>query len=244
MKKQDAISKVNPEFLKGVCHRGLHNKEFSENGLKAFKNAIDHNMPFEFDVHLTKDGQIVVFHDSEMERMTGKKGIIEDLTLEEIKRDYTLLDGEKIPTLKEVFDLNQEKVPMVLELKVFRRNYKALAAKVSQELEVIKDKKNLILISFDPRGLFPFKKHGFIRQLLVTVTHEYVYAFRHFFEGVDLEHCMLKEKRIQRYARTHFTNIWTVDSEELLDSLKPELSNVDTITFQFIQPEKISALLK
>ena len=60
MKKAVALSKINPVFLNGIAHRGLHNKEFTENGMKAFKNAIDHGVAFEYDIHLTKDGELVV----------------------------------------------------------------------------------------------------------------------------------------------------------------------------------------
>ena len=51
MTKKKCLSKINPVFLQGIAHRGLHNKEFTENGLKAFQNAIDHGVAFEFDIH-------------------------------------------------------------------------------------------------------------------------------------------------------------------------------------------------
>ena len=44
MKKDEFIKRVNPLLLKGIAHRGLHNEKFTENGLLAFKNAIDHNV--------------------------------------------------------------------------------------------------------------------------------------------------------------------------------------------------------
>ena len=157
MRKQKALSKINPVFLNGIAHRGLHNEKFTENGLKAFQNAIDHGVAFEFDIHLTKDNELVVCHDENLKRTTGKEGIIEDLTLKEIKDNYKLLDGGEIPTLQEVFDLNKERVPMVIELKVFRKNYKELAAKSIEMFKQIKDKKNALIISFDPRSLWPLK---------------------------------------------------------------------------------------
>ena len=91
MRKKKAISKINPLFLNGIAHRGLHNDEFTENGLKAFENAIKHNVPFEFDIHLTNDGQLVVCHDENLIRTTGKEGIIEDLSLNEIKKNKVIL---------------------------------------------------------------------------------------------------------------------------------------------------------
>ena len=240
MNKCKAISKLNPVFLNGIAHRGLHTKEFTENGMKAFKNAIDHGVAFEFDIHLTKDGELVVCHDENLKRTTGKEGIIEDLTLKEIK-EYRLLDGGEIPTLQEVFDLNQEKVPMVIELKVFRKNYKELAAKAKEAFKCIKDKKNAMIISFDPRSLWPLKKEGFIRSLLVIKSDEYTWFFRHTVESVDLDMNLFEEKRVRRYAKNHFTNAWTIETEEDLSNMLPY---VDTVTFQHLDPKLVEEKLK
>ena len=241
MKKEKAISKINPVFLKGIAHRGLHNEEFTENGMKAFQNAIDHGVAFEFDIHLTKDNELVVCHDENLIRTTGKDGIIEDLTLKDIKENYRLLDGGEIPTLQEVLDLNKEKVPMVIEMKVFRKNYKPLAAKTKEMLKQIKDKRNVLLISFDPRSLWPFKHEGFIRSLLVAKSDEYTWFFRRTVESVDLDLLLFEEKRVLRYIKKHITNIWTIDSEEKLKKYAPL---VDTVTYQFIDPKVVREELK
>ncbi len=241
MRKSKALSKINPVFLNGIAHRGLHNEKFTENGMKAFQNAIDHGVAFEFDIHLTKDKQLVVCHDENLKRTTGKEGIIEDLTLKEIKDNYRLLDGGEIPTLQEVFDLNKERVPMVIELKVFRKNYKELAAKSIEMFKQIKDKKNALIISFDPRSLWPLKHEGFIRSLLVIKSDEYTWFFRHSVESVDLDMTLFEERRVKRYAKNHFTNVWTIDTEEKLKKYAPM---VDTITYQFIDPEVVKKELR
>ena len=241
MKKEVALSKLNPVILNGVAHRGLHNDQFTENGLKAFKNAINHGVAFEFDIHLTKDNELVVCHDENLLRTTGKEGIIEDLTLKEIKENYKLFDGGEIPTLQEVIDLNNELVPMVIELKVFRKNYREIAGIFKKYLRKIKDKKNVLIISFDPRSLWPLKTEGFIRSLLVAKSHEYTWVFRHTVESVDVEFTLLDEKRVRKYAKNHFTNIWTIDDE---DKLKKYAPNVDTVTYQFIEPSLVKKTLK
>ena len=241
MRKSKALSKINPVFLNGIAHRGLHNEKFTENGMKAFQNAIDHGVAFEFDIHLTKDNELVVCHDENLKRTTGKEGIIEDLTLKEIKDNYKLLDGGEIPTLQEVFDLNKERVPMVIELKVFRKNYKELAAKSIEMFKQIKEKKNALIISFDPRSLWPLKHEGFIRSLLVIKSDEYTWFFRHSVESVDLDMTLFEERRVRRYAKNHFTNVWTIDTEEKLKKYAPM---VDTVTYQFIDPEVVKQELK
>ena len=231
MNKKKVLSKLNPLFLKGIAHRGFHNEEFTENGMKAFANAIKHNLPIELDVHLTKDNQLIVCHDEDLVRTTGKNGIIEHMTVQEIKEGYRLLDGGEVPTFIEVLDFVHEQVPMVVELKVFEKNYKPLSAKVIEVMEEkVIDKKNFMLISFDPRSLWPLKKLGIIRSLLAVKSHEYVYnLFRHSVESVDLDQTLFAEKRIQRYHKRYLVNAWTIESEEQLDKILPF---VDTVTFQ------------
>ena len=240
MKKKVALSKINPKFLEGVAHRGLHNDEYTENGMKAFENAINHNVAFEFDIHLTRDNELIVCHDENLKRTTGKEGIIEDLTLKEIKDNYRLLDGGEIPTLQEVIDFNEGRSPMVIELKVFRKNYKPLAAKFKEYLPQL-NKRDTLIISFDPRSLWPLKKCGFIRSLLVAKSDEYTWFFRHTVESVDLDILLFEEKRVKRYVKKHFTNAWTIEKEHQLNYVLPY---VDTVTFQHLDPKKVKESLK
>lgn len=229
MKKAEVISNLNPLFLKGIAHRGLHTDVLTENGLPAFKNAVDHNLAIELDVHVTKDNQLIVCHDSELKRTTGKEGIIEDLTAEQIKKNYKLLDGSEVPTFKEVLDLVKEAVPIVVELKVYNKNYKPLASRLKVELEGIKDKKNFFLISFDPRSIVPFRKSGFMRSLLVTPSHGWTYSLRHLFESVDLDQVMFSSPKVRKYQKKHLVNCWTIQSNQEFDKVFPY---IDTATFQ------------
>lgn len=240
MRKEKAISQVNPVFLKGIAHRGLHNEQYTENGMKAFQNAIDHGVAIEFDVHITKDNELIVCHDENLKRTTGKDGVIEHMTAKEIRDNYRLLDGGVVPTLDEVFDLVDEKVPMVIELKVFEKNYKPLAAKCKEAFKRIKDKRNAIIISFDPRSLWPLKKEGFIRSLLVAKSDEYTWFFRHTVESVDLDMKLFEEKRVKRYVKKHFTNAWTIEDEKDLNYVLPY---VDTVTFQYMEPKEVEKAL-
>ena len=233
MNKEEIRKSLDPRFFLGICHRGYHNKDDIENGIRAFENAIKNDMAIEFDIHLTKDNQLVVIHDSSLKRVTSKEGIVEDLTVEELQNNYKLNDGETIPTFKEVLELVDEKVPLVIELKVYKGNYKALAKRLEVELKNIKDKSKYVLISFDPRALVASKKIGLIRQLLIDADgkHSYVYAVRNFFEGVDMHYKDVEKKKVQRYYKKHMVNIWTVEDENVVDST---LSYVDMITFQNI----------
>ena len=236
MNKEKLFKKINPKFLEGIAHRGLHNEKFTENGINAFKNAIDHDVAFEFDIHITSDGELIVCHDENLKRTTGKEGIIEHMTAKEIRDNYRLLDGGVVPTLQEVIDLNDGRVPMVIELKVFEKNYKPLAKKTIEILKQIENKRDVLLISFDPRSLWPLKKLGFIRSLLVAESDFYTWPFRFTVESIDIQDTLLKMPKVVRYAKKHFTNVWTIDSQEKLEKVLPY---VDTVTYQFLDVELV-----
>lgn len=224
----------NEQFYLGVCHRGLHDETSTENSLGAFKKAIDKNMAFELDVHLTKDDVVVVCHDSDLERVTGKKGIIEQLTFKQLRDDYRLLDGSFIPSLQEVIELNNEKCLIVVELKVYEGNYKELAEKTKKVLEQIKDNSKIIIISFDPRALIAFGKDPYRRQLLLCEEHEKVKASRFVFESLDVDKRLVKESWVQDLRKKGgIVNVWTIESEEELIEYG---EYADTITFQGFDP--------
>jgi glycerophosphoryl diester phosphodiesterase len=242
MKKSEFLKRVDPVFLNGICHRGYHDADRTENGLNAFQNAIDHGMAIELDVHLTKDKKLVVCHDSQLKRVTGKEGMIEDLTLEEIQKNYSLNDGESIPSFEEVLDLVREHVPLVVELKVYKGNGKEVAQKVKEVLmPLVQDKSKYMFISFYPQALFPLKDTGIVRSLLIDHQHGYVLLFRNCFESLDLEKEMLTWKRVRRYQKDHFVNVWTIKSEE---ELKKAVPLSDTITFQDFDCEVVTQSLK
>ena len=88
----------------GFVHRGGDEVK-SENTLEAFEYSSDLGFIYiETDVQSTKDGHVVIFHDSNLKRMAGINKSISDLTLEEIKR-IELIDGGKIPLLYEALDI-------------------------------------------------------------------------------------------------------------------------------------------
>jgi glycerophosphoryl diester phosphodiesterase len=156
------------EFDKHLfAHRGYHKgKEIPENSLAAFARAKEAGFGSELDVHLLKDGELAVLHDSELERMTGRKGLIEELTRKELK-DYRLGESEEtIPTLREVLDLYDGAFPLIIELKVYQHNAKKLCEKVCALLEGYQGV--YCIESFHPQVLLWLKKHkpGIIRGQL------------------------------------------------------------------------------
>lgn len=105
-----------------VAHRGA-SKDAPENTLVSLKLGWQQTDADELDIHVTKDGQIVVMHDLTTKRTTGTDRKVAESTLAELR----LLDagswkgaqwaGEKIPTLAEVLAIQPEKKRLFIEIK-------------------------------------------------------------------------------------------------------------------------------
>ncbi|MFC1644987.1 glycerophosphodiester phosphodiesterase [Patescibacteria group bacterium] len=87
------------------------------NTIASFQKAIDVGCDrAELDVRLTKDGQVIVFHDKEVSELTNGKGLVNEMTLSELKK-LECQQHEKISTLQEVIDLCKNKIDLQIELK-------------------------------------------------------------------------------------------------------------------------------
>ena len=139
------------------AHRGLHNKpQIPENSLPAFRRAIERGYGAELDVHLLKDGTLAIFHDSKLERCTGEEGILEDLTLEEMKRLRLEGTDEQIPLFDEVLALFEGVAPLIIELKAYGGNQKALTQAVLARLASYRG--DYCIESFDPLVLMEVRR--------------------------------------------------------------------------------------
>ena len=99
-----------------IAHRGAFN-EALENSMEGFKRAIELKADYiEFDVHQSSDGEIIIMHDTNTIRMTGKEGAIKSMSITELKQ-LKLHNGEKIPTLQELIKVSKGKVKLLCELK-------------------------------------------------------------------------------------------------------------------------------
>ena len=139
-----------------IAHRGIHNEAIPENSMKAFSLALKKNIPIEFDVHILKDKNIVVFHDDNLKRMTNKDKFIKECTYEEIKDLKLKNTDEKIPLLKDVLKLVDGKVLLDIELKMDVTDHSLEDGLI----EILKDYNGeVILKSFDYRKVKYLKKH-------------------------------------------------------------------------------------
>lgn len=102
------------------AHRGYHCMKMGipENSMAAFRAALAKGYGIEIDLHLTKDGRLVVFHDDTLDRMCGRPDIIECMTYEELKSCRLGGTSETIPSFEDVLSLVKGQVPLLIELKI------------------------------------------------------------------------------------------------------------------------------
>lgn len=119
----------------------------------------------ELDVHLSKDGHIVIIHDEKVDRTTNGKGEVKDFTLDELKKldagfwfsdEY---EGERIPTLEELLKLiNNTNIYLNIEIKAGYRIYPNIEEKVIDMIEKYKILDRVIISSFDHYSLVRVKE--------------------------------------------------------------------------------------
>ena len=140
------------------AHRGLWNlaEGIPENSLPAFRRAVEQGFAIELDVHLTKDGELVVFHDDTLTRMCRRNGTIESTTMDQLSACRLLDTGCHIPRLSEVLTLVNGQVPLLIELKLPTSDL-SLCRRLKEELSTYRGR--YLIESFNPLGLRWYRRH-------------------------------------------------------------------------------------
>ena len=147
------------EKLKGhdYAHRGLHDTTRPENSMAAFQAAVEHGFGIELDIHLLKDGALAVFHDSDLKRMTGQEGTLEELTKDQLSQYFLSGTEQTIPLFADVLKLCDGKIPLIVELKSANKNHAALT---EAACDLLKTYPGIYCIeSFDPQCIRWLKKN-------------------------------------------------------------------------------------
>ncbi|AWM87306.1 glycerophosphodiester phosphodiesterase family protein [Microvirga sp. 17 mud 1-3] len=164
-----------PSWLvaKPIAHRGLHNKAegILENTISAAEAAIARGFPLELDVQLTADNEAIVFHDFELDRLTGQTGLVAERKLSELVGiDITgAKGGDRIPSLKEFLAKVAGRTPLVVEIK---SKFNGDMRLTKRTIEVLADYSGPFVVkSFDPDIVAYLRQHapnitrGFIGEL-------------------------------------------------------------------------------
>ncbi len=132
-----------------IAHRGLHDNNLFcwENTLSAFARAVDRGYAIECDVHLAADRVPVVFHDDALMRLTRQDGFIWQRTSAELGASRVGGTADTVPTLAQVLNLIEGRVPLIVEIKGIPGHDEGLVAEVGRLLGDYRGK--VAVMSFD-----------------------------------------------------------------------------------------------
>ena len=153
------------------AHRGLHQSGVAENSLTAFRDAMERGMGIECDVQRSSDGQAMVFHDFELDRLTAETGPVIERSSAELARIELSGSGDRIPTLKRMLDEVAGRVPVLIEIKSKRGSFKHVGALCQAVRRVLEGYAGPhAIMSFDPRvsRWFADRSPLTVRGLVVT----------------------------------------------------------------------------
>lgn len=205
-----------------IAHRGMFdNIKIPENSIASFKKALKYNYSIELDVQLTKDNILIVFHDSNLKRMTGIDKLIQETNYEELKELKLLNTKEYIPTLDEVLNLVDNKVLLDIEVKKTK--------KIKEITNILKDKlknyNNFVLKSFDPRIVRSLKNNISNTEVGYLIDSKHKFLYNNLVikyskaDFLSISKRLLKTKKFQKLKNKYQLLIWTIKNK---DEIKDE----------------------
>jgi glycerophosphoryl diester phosphodiesterase len=148
-----------------VAHRGSA-ADRPENALSSFIAAAESRADqIELDVHMSKDGQLVVMHDAMLDQTSLGHGAISDHTIAELKQIKLRGMDEVIPTLGEVLDAVGSKIHTRIEIKRGPVDYVGLTEAIMGEVETRSLKDRVTIMCFQLASIQPFAKAGYETSL-------------------------------------------------------------------------------
>ena len=249
----------NYSFLteRPFAHRGYHSwslndsRKIPENSLEAFELAIEKNYSIEMDIHLTKDLELIVFHDFFLGRLTTKTGFVFNKNLNYIKQ-ARLSNNEPVPTIEDTLNLINGRVPVLLEIKYSKlikknieiftkvlaeklKNYKGPLALMSFSTDLMKYISKSNLFKNFPLGLttsFP-KRETLANNNKNNKIESEIISNKLQFISQDWKG--IKSSRIKRLKKLDIAILsWTITSKEIEEGLE---DLVDNITFESYEPD-------
>ena len=224
-----------------IGHRGAKGY-VAENTFKSIKKAIQLNVDgIEIDVFKCLSGQLVLSHDADLERMTGKSGAIENLTLEELD-DYLINKEYKICTLNEI--LEKIKDPLLINIELKGSDTATTTSEIINDF-LVKGTWNIedfIVSSFDWFKLEKFRFFekdipvGILVSKSMSINEAIKFAKKINAQAIHPNYELLNEKTVTKIKNNSFkVYTWTVNDKDTIEYMKK--LNVDGIISDY--PDRI-----
>lgn len=224
------VRKVELEGLITVAHRGASSYA-PENTMPAFQKGLALGADFlECDVHLSKDGKLIVIHDKRVDRTTNGTGAVRDFTLKELKQ----LDAgsafdekyknERIITLDELLKEFYGKIGILIELKSPALN-PGIEEKVVELLERYADLKSIVVQSFDVGAMKRIHELNsdvqiavLMKNTFMPITSTYLDELTSFAEYINFNVSSLNKNVVKQiHERNRKVLVWSKKDRWLIE---------------------------
>ena len=190
MRWSPALRDLNWLIARPIAHRGLHDIEDGavENTATAFDRAIAHGYPIECDLQITSEGEAVVFHDNNLDRLTLGTGPVKAHSVSKLRRLAFKSGRDRIQTLGELLDHVAGKVPLIIEIKSQWDGDDSLAVRALETL--VSYRGPHALMSFDPDIVTAVRRCSpqTVRGIVTDRTTDPFYGRLPFMRRMDLRY--------------------------------------------------------
>jgi glycerophosphoryl diester phosphodiesterase len=219
-----------------IAHRGLYTNLIPENSLLSFQKALENNYAIEFDLTITKDEKVVVFHDENLFRLCGINKNIEEVEYSYLKELKLLKSEETIPLFENLLTLVEGKTALIIEIKKHNK-IGVLENTVIKLLENYKGK--YCICSFDKNILTWFKnnnphlKRGLIFESNPKKFEKYnkiLFLYKYYKTKADfisLDYKLLDSSVYDFCKKNNLELItWTIKNKEDYENIKKKVNGV------------------
>ena len=189
-------------FLKNqiIAHLGVYdNTRIYENTISAIERAIKLNMILSIDVRMLKDGNLVLFSDSTLERLLHVEESIENITL----NDLNYYAKYKIPTLEEALVTIQGKVPVIINIRAKSKRH-TIESKIVNLFKKYPGEYTIQSKSLSQLKYIHKSNKDAIIGYVLNKKNYYDFIFFHDYDYVCIDGILVSEKQAKKFKEDHF----------------------------------------
>lgn len=205
-----------------IGHRGA-SAYAPENTLAAFELAAEQGADaVELDVQLSRDGRLVIIHDFDVSRTTNGQGKVAELTVAELQV-FDAGQGQKIPTLDELFEAMGPRLLYNIEIKYFGWRDQGVETAVADRIAAYQLENHVLVSSFNPLAVRRARRQlpQSVPVALIRGSGLMQYTYLAADGEADHPHYSLVDEAYMGWAkkRGYRTNVWTVDDPTVAQRL-------------------------
>ena len=199
-------------------HRGLAKKKFKENTIQSFKYCFKRKFGIETDLQVTKDNQLICFHDFNLRRKFNLNKNVKDINYSSLKK-ISKKRKATVPLLKDLLKISKNKYPLLLEIKPLLTKLSLLSL-----IKLMKKTKKYGIFSFKEKNLinlYKLNKKLTLGLLFLSTSNLRIIKLKSkkpYVKFLGLEKSFLSNKKLTKIRKPIF--YYTVKRKDLFKKYK------------------------